>query len=112
MGVFVTGVYGGYFGAAQGVILLALLGVLWSTDMNKANGAKNVLAGTANIVSALAFILSGSVNWYVALFVGVGAGIGGWLGAKIGRRIPPVVLRAILVAIALVAAIVLFVNNF
>jgi uncharacterized membrane protein YfcA len=111
IGVLLTGVYGGYFGAAQGVILLALLGVLWSTDMNKANGAKNVLAGVANVVSAVAFIASGTVDWAVAIIIGIGAGVGGWLGAKIGRRIPAVILRMILVVIALVAAIVLFVNN-
>lgn len=108
LGVLATGVYGGYFGAAQGVVLLALLGILWSTDMNRANGAKNVLAGVANIVSAVIFISSGTVDWMIAVLIGVGSAIGGWLGARIGRRLPAPVLRAILVVVALTAAVVLF----
>ena len=109
LGVLATGVYGGYFGAAQGVILLALLGILWSTDLNQANGAKNVLTGVANVVSAIIFISSGTVDWMVAVLVGVGSAAGGWLGARIGRRLPAAVLRTILVVVALTAAIVLFV---
>lgn len=108
LGVLATGVYGGYFGAAQGVILLALLGILWSTDLNRANGAKNVLAGVANVVSAAIFISSGTVDWLVALLIGVGSAAGGWLGARIGRRLPAAVLRSILVIVALTAAVVLF----
>lgn len=110
IGVFATGVYGGYFGAAQGVVLLALLGILWSTDLNRSNGAKNVLAGVANIMSAALFIASGTVDWAVALLVGVGSGVGGWLGGRVGRKLPAPVLRGILVTVALVAALVLFVT--
>lgn len=107
LGVLATGVYGGYFGAAQGVVLLALLGILWSTDMHRANGAKNVLAGVANVVSAVIFISSGRVDWMVAILIGVGSAAGGWLGARIGRRLPAPVLRTILVVVALSAAVVL-----
>lgn len=110
LGILATGVYGGYFGAAQGVVLLALLGILWSTDMHRANGAKNVLAGVANVVSAGIFISSGMVDWMVALLIGVGSATGGWLGARIGRRLPAVVLRTILVVVALTAAVVLLVT--
>ena len=110
LGILATGVYGGYFGAAQGVVLLALLGILWSTDMHRANGAKNVLAGVANVVSAGIFISSGMVDWMVVLLIGVGSATGGWLGARIGRRLPAVVLRTILVVIALTAAVVLLVT--
>lgn len=108
LGVLATGVYGGYFGAAQGVVLLALLGILWSTDLNRANGAKNVLAGVANVVSAVIFISSGTVDWMVALLIGIGSAAGGWIGARIGRKLPAPVLRTILVVVALTAAIVLF----
>ena len=108
LGILGTGVYGGYFGAAQGVVLLALLGILWSTDMHRANGAKNVLAGMANLVSAIIFISSGTVDWVIALLIGVGSAFGGWLGARIGRRLSAPVLRAILVIVALTAAVVLF----
>ena len=107
LGVLATGVYGGYFGAAQGVILLALLGILWSTDMHRANGAKNVLAGVANLVSAIIFITSGTVDWRIALLIGVGSASGGWLGARVGRKLSAPVLRAILVVVAVTAALVL-----
>ena len=108
LGILGTGVYGGYFGAAQGVVLLALLGILWTTDIHRANGAKNVLAGTANLVSAIIFISSGTVDWVIALLIGVGSAFGGWIGARIGRRLSAPVLRTILVVVALTAATVLF----
>lgn len=110
IGVFGTGIYGGYFGAAQGVILLALLGILWSTNLNRANGAKNVLAGMANVISAVVFLFSGLIDWYVVLLVGIGAAIGGWIGSKIGRRLPATVLRAILVIIALTASVIFIIT--
>ncbi|TFC59716.1 sulfite exporter TauE/SafE family protein [Cryobacterium sp. TMT2-15-1] len=110
LGVLATGVYGGYFGAAQGVVLLALLGILWSTDMHRANGAKNVLAGVANIVSAIIFISSGTVDWKIALLIGIGSAAGGWLGARIGRTLSAPVLRTILVVVAVTAAVVLFLS--
>jgi uncharacterized protein len=104
-GVAATGVYGGYFGAAQGVILLALLGVFVGGAMNEVNGIKNVLAGVANLVSALLFIAIAEVDWRVAGLVAVGATIGGGLGGRYGRRLPSGVLRALVVTIALVAAV-------
>lgn len=110
LGVLATGVYGGYFGAAQGVVLLALLGILWSTDMQRANGAKNVLAGVANLVSAVIFITSGTVDWRIALLIGIGSATGGWLGARIGRRLSAPAFRTILVIVASGAAVVLFVT--
>jgi len=110
LGVLATGVYGGYFGAAQGVVLLALLGILWSSDLHRANGAKNVLAGMANLLSAIVFIASGTVDWRIAILIGVGSAAGGWLGARIGRRLPAPVLRTILVLVAVIAAVVLFVT--
>jgi len=108
LGVLATGVYGGYFGAGQGVILLALLGIMWSTEMHRANGAKNVLAGVANVVSAVIFISSGRVDWQVALLVGVGSAVGGLVGSRIGRLLPAAVLRTVVVVVALTAAVILF----
>lgn len=104
--VFITGVYGGYFGAAQGVILLALLGILWTPDMIRANGAKNVLAGVAGLTSSFALLFSGLIDWYVVLLLGGGAAFGGWVGARVGRRLPATLLRAVLVLVAIIAAIV------
>jgi uncharacterized protein len=109
-GVAATGVYGGYFGAAQGVILLALLGVFVEGGMTQVNGIKNVLAGIANLVSALLFIAIADVDWRVAGIVAVGATIGGGLGGRYGRRLPAAALRALVVTVAFVAAIWQFVN--
>ena len=78
--------------------------------MHRANGAKNVLAGVANLVSAIIFITSGTVDWRIALLIGVGSASGGWLGAHIGRRLSATVLRTILVCVAVIAAVVLFVT--
>ena len=106
IGIFATGIYGGYFGAAQGVILLVLLGLVIGGPLNELNGVKNVLAGTANLVSAILFIIIAEVDWTVAGVVAVGATIGGGLGGRYGRRLPSSALRALLVSVALVAAAV------
>lgn len=103
-GVAATGVYGGYFGAAQGVILLALLGVFVGGSLTEVNGIKNVLAGVANLVSAALFVAIADVDWPVAGLVAIGATIGGGLGGRYGRRLDPRLLRALVVTVAFVAA--------
>jgi len=108
VGVGLTGVYGGYFGAAQGVILLVLLGLAFGGPINELNGVKNILGGTANLVSALLFIAIADVDWAVAGVIAIGATIGGGLGGRYGRRLPSSVLRILLVGIAVVAAAVRF----
>lgn len=105
VGVFLTAVYGGYFGAAQGVLLLALLGILVGGGLQAANGVKNVLAGTANLTAAAVFVLVADVNWAAAGLVAVGAWVGGTLGARYGRRLPDGVLRAGIVVVAVVVAL-------
>jgi uncharacterized membrane protein YfcA len=105
--VLLTGVYGGYFGAAQGVILLAALGILLTSDIQLANGVKNVLAGVANLVSAIPFAIAGDVTWSVAALIALGSSGGGLVGARFGQKLPPAVLRSIIVLVALTAAIVL-----
>jgi uncharacterized membrane protein YfcA len=102
---FLAGVYGGYFGAAQGVILLAILGVFVPDDLTRSNALKNVLAGTVNGVAAVVFILFADVAWGAAALIAVGAVAGGTVGAGIGRRIPASLLRALVVAIGLVVAV-------
>jgi uncharacterized membrane protein YfcA len=106
LGILATGVYGGYFGAAQGVILLVLLGLVIGGPLNELNGVKNVLAGMANLVSAILFIIVADVDWTVAGVIAVGATIGGGLGGRYGRRLPSSALRALLVGVALLAAVV------
>lgn len=103
--VFLTGIYGGYFGAAQGVILLAVLGIFVAGGMPQVNGIKNVLAGVANLVSAILFVAIAEVDWRVVGLVAVGATIGGLLGSRFGRRLPAGPLRALVVAVALFAAV-------
>lgn len=111
-GVFATGVYGGYFGAAQGVIFLALLGAFLSDDLQRLNAVKNVVAALVNGAAAILFIAATSVRWSVALVEAAGAIVGGQLGASIGRRLPPRILRAAIVVVGLTVSIKLFVDAF
>jgi uncharacterized membrane protein YfcA len=101
--VFASGVYGGYFGAAQGILLLAILGILVHDDLHRANALKNVLAGLVNLVAALIFIAFAPVAWAPVALLAAGSAIGGQLGARFGRRLPPAALRAVIVAVGAVA---------
>jgi uncharacterized protein len=105
-----TGVYGGYFGAAQGVLLMAVLGIGVDDDLQRLNATKNVLALVVNTVSALVFIAVAHVDWAVAGLVAVGSVIGGQLGARIGRRLPPALLRGVIVVVGVIALVFLLVG--
>ncbi|MGH8969830.1 MAG: sulfite exporter TauE/SafE family protein [Actinomycetes bacterium] len=105
VGVFGSGVYGGYFGAAQGVLLIGLMGAFLDEDLQRINAAKNVLAGIVNAVAALLFVLVADVAWQAAGLIAVGSVAGGQLGALIGRRIPGPVLRTLIVAVGTVAIV-------
>lgn len=98
--IVVTAMYGGYFGAAQGVILLAVLGVFLGGSMTELNGLKNLFAGMANLVSATLYILLAEVDWQVVGVVAVASSIGGAIGGKYGRQIPATPLRVLIVMIA------------
>jgi uncharacterized membrane protein YfcA len=105
-GIFGTGVYGGYFGAAQGIILLALMGIaIPDEDLQRLNALKNVLAAIVNGVAAVIFVFAADVAWLPALLLAAGAAIGGQLGAKVGKRLSPALLRGVIVVVG-VAAIV------
>ena len=108
--VGLTGVYGAYFGAAQGVLLIAVLGLGTTLGLQQANGVKNVLAGSANLVAAVAFALLAPVNWVAAGLVAVGSTLGGWLGAGLARRLPVPVLRGVVVAVGLMALALLLLD--
>jgi uncharacterized membrane protein YfcA len=110
LGILLTGAYGGYFGAAQGVLLIALLAIFLDDDLQRLNGLKNVLAGVANGVAAVVFISISHVAWGAAAALAVGAVIGGQLGATVGRRLPPPVYRGVIVVVGVVAATVLIVD--
>lgn len=110
-GVLGAGVYGGYFGAAQGVLLIAIMGLLLDEDLQRINAAKNVLAGLVNLVAALVFIAVTDVAWLAAGLIALGAVVGGQLGAQIGRRVPQAVLRALVVLVGVVAIIAIVLDQ-
>ncbi|CCH75620.1 sulfite exporter TauE/SafE family protein [Nostocoides australiense] len=107
VGLILAAMYGGYFGAAQGVILMGLLSTLAHGTLQELNGWKNVLASTANFVAAVVFVSAApeQVDWGVAALIGVGSFIGGFIGAGVGRRLPPAILRAIIIAIGVVGIV-------
>ncbi len=107
LGVFAAGIYGGYFGAAQGVLLMGLFSALTTEGLQRLNGYKNVLSTGVNFVAAVFFLVfaRAQVSWTVAGLIAVGAILGGLLGARIGRSLRPAVLRAVIVAVG-VGAIV------
>ncbi|MGI5284820.1 sulfite exporter TauE/SafE family protein [Nonomuraea polychroma] len=107
LGVLAAGVYGGYFGAAQGVLLIGLLGSFLDDHLQRVNAAKNVLALIVNLVAATLFVLVAEVDWQAVAGVGLGALAGGFLGARVGRRIPAPVLRGVIVCVGIAAIIVL-----
>jgi uncharacterized membrane protein YfcA len=103
--VFGAGVYGGYFGAAQGIILIAVLGIFIDDLLQRLNATKNVLAMTVNSVAAVVFIFTTDVDWKIVAAIAIGSTIGGQIGAKVGRRLDPRVLRAVIVVVGLTALI-------
>ena len=104
-GVLLTGVYGGYFGAAQGVLLMAVMGTGLDESLQRLNAVKNVLAAIVNAVAGLIFALVADVDWWVVLLIGIGSVIGGQLGATVGRRLPGTALRVTIVVVGLVALV-------
>jgi uncharacterized membrane protein YfcA len=104
-----AGVYGGYFGAAQGVLLMAIFGIGIDDHVQRQNALKNLLSMFVNGVAAIVFILVADPDWRAVGLIAVGSVIGGQLGASVGRRLPPAVLRLVIVVVG-VAAIVSFVT--
>ncbi|HYM54343.1 MAG TPA: sulfite exporter TauE/SafE family protein [Solirubrobacteraceae bacterium] len=103
--VYLTGIYGGYFGAAQGILLLAILGVALNQDLHRTNALKNVLAGLVNGVAGVYFMIAAHVEWAPAGIIAGASILGAQLGARYGRRLPPRVLRAIIVAVGVFAIV-------
>jgi uncharacterized protein len=101
--VAATGVYGGYFGAAQGIILISILGIAIDDELQRLNGLKNVLAGLVNLTAGIVFIIAADVDWGVAGLIAVGSIAGAVLGARYGRRLSPTALRSLIVVIGVVA---------
>ena len=103
--VFCTGVYGGYFGAAQGVLLIGLLGVAFDDTLQRVNAVKNVLAAVVNGVAAVVFIAFSHVAWGAAALLAVGSILGGQLGAHVGRQLPPWRLRVVIICVGVAALV-------
>lgn len=103
-GTFAVGVYGGYFTAAQGILLMGVMGALLPEDMQRMNAAKNLLSLLVNIVAAVAYtvVAFDRISWPAAGLIAAGSLIGGWLGAHYGRRLSPNALRAVIVVVGLI----------
>jgi len=104
LSLFAIGVYGGYFGAAQGILLLAVLGLSLSDPLQRINAMKNILAGLTNAVAGVVFLIAAShVSWGAAGLLAGGSLLGGHFGARVGRRLPERVLRGAIVVIGVAA---------
>jgi uncharacterized membrane protein YfcA len=106
-GVLGAGMYGGYFGAAQGVLLIGLLGTLLPEPLQRVNALKNLLSLVVNSVAAVTFavVAFGRINWAVAGLIALGSLLGGVIGAHVGRRLPAPVLRGVIVVVGVVAIV-------
>ncbi|MGH3644546.1 MAG: sulfite exporter TauE/SafE family protein [Mycobacterium sp.] len=106
-GIFALGVYGGYFGAAQGILLVGLMGMILSDGLQRLTAIKNVLATLVNAVAAVTFMIvaTNRIDWSVVALISSGAFLGGYLGARYGRRLSPAVLRVLIVVIGSVALV-------
>ena len=107
LGVLATGVYGGYFGAAQGIILIAVLGSVLPETLQRCNALKNLLSVIVTVVAGVVFLLVAwrQVDWWVVLAIAVGSTIGGVAGSSYGRRLPSWALRAVIIVVGLIAVV-------
>jgi uncharacterized membrane protein YfcA len=98
---FLSSVYGGYFGAGNGIVMLAVLGLLGLTDIHRMNGLKNFFAVCINVVASAYFIISGAINWPDAIVMTVGAIAGGYGGAGLARKLGRRAVRRAVVVIGI-----------
>ncbi|BCW54591.1 MULTISPECIES: sulfite exporter TauE/SafE family protein [unclassified Arthrobacter] len=110
--VYLAGVYGGYFVAAQGILLVGILGVFLTGTIQNANAMKNILVLGVNMVAAISYLLFAfdRINWLVVLLIAVSSTIGGLLGSKVGRKLSPRLLRAVIFSLGIVALAVMTAN--
>jgi len=110
LAVYITGVYGGYFGAGQGILLLAIFGVMLPQGLQRSNALKNVLAGTVNGVAGVYFVFAAHVEWAPAAIIAATSIVGAQIGARYGRRLHPNALRALIVVVGVAAIVDLLVS--
>ncbi|HEX3616143.1 MAG TPA: sulfite exporter TauE/SafE family protein [Solirubrobacteraceae bacterium] len=108
-GAFGCGIYGGYFGAAQGILMMAVLGLSVDDSLQRLNAVKVITTGLTNLVAGVVFVLAAHVAWDVAGLIACGSIIGGVLGARYGRRLSPRALRALIIVVGIVAIVKLLV---
>lgn len=108
--VFLAAIYGGYFGAGLGVILMATLGLVTDENMTRLNFLKQALAFAINLAAAIYFIFSGKVDWTIAFIMIFGSLLGGLIGGKLAGKMKPEILRWIVVSAGLIAAIFYFIK--
>jgi uncharacterized membrane protein YfcA len=104
-GVLLSGVYGGYFGAAQGIMVLSILGLAIDDELQRLNALKVILTGLVNLVAGVVFVIVANVAWAPAGLIAAGSIVGGLLGARYGRRLPPPALRAVIVIVGVIAIV-------
>ncbi|MCB5168078.1 sulfite exporter TauE/SafE family protein [Streptomyces bambusae] len=109
-GMLLASAYGGYFGAAQGVLYLGFMGLALQEDLQRINAVKNVVAALVNGIAAVFFLFVAEFDWTAVLLIAAGSTLGGQLGAKIGRRLPPTALRAVIVTVGVIAIVQLIVR--
>jgi uncharacterized protein len=105
LAVFSSGVYGGYFGAGQGIFLLGILGVALAQDLQRTNGLKNLLAGLVNGVAGVYFVSTVHVEWAPSAVIAVASMLGASLGARYGQRLKPSTLRSVIVVVGIIAIV-------
>ena len=111
LGTFLTGIYGGYFAAAQGIVLVGIMGALLTESMQRINAAKNLLSLVVNCVAATTYTLVSfhRIAWDVVGLLAAGTLAGGYCGARVGRKLSPTALRALIVALGVAAIIKLLI---
>jgi uncharacterized membrane protein YfcA len=110
--IFLIGIYGGYFTAAQGVMLMAVMGMLINESLQRLNAVKNVLSAVVNVVAGTVYAFVAPVHWGVVALLAVGSVVGGQLGAKVGRKLSPTALRATIVIVGVAAMVQLVLRQF
>jgi len=104
-GMFAAGIYGGYFGAAQGIMVLAILTLSLDDELQRLNALKVVLTGLVNLVSGIVFILVANIAWLPTVLIAGGSILGAVFGARAGRRLSPRVLRGVIVVVGILAIV-------
>ncbi len=103
-----TGVYGGYFGAGSGVMMVAVLGLGLDLELRIVNALKTLAVLSSNVVAGVVFVFVADLDWLVILWLAVGSVVGGYVGARVGRKLPPTLFRVLIVIAGVLAAIFLF----